>query len=136
MSTAIQRPAAGARRIASINPSRREAAMPRKISRVPKPSAKPKKKAKRKEKSLLQNLVGSVVPSEAEVKKAADAVEALTKQSSKYTVHLTADQRKAALKGRPGGNEIADKIGGLAGKYHVVIPNMTLADMQADQTLA
>src|SRR5439155_26136571 len=49
---------------------------------------------------------------------------------------LTVDQRKAALKGRPGGNEIADRIGGLAGKYHVVIPNMTLADMQADQTLA
>jgi hypothetical protein len=84
----------------------------------------------------MENRVGSKVPSEKDVEKLVAQVKALSHALESFTVALTAEQRQATTKFRPGGEAIVATVGRLADEHAVALPGVSVEDMSADLLLA
>ena len=84
----------------------------------------------------MKNLVGSVIPSEAQIKDWQDRFQKLADEIEPYTIKLSADDARHLLRFRPGGETIVALVADLATKYGIALPDMPVEGMQADLTLA
>ncbi len=84
----------------------------------------------------MKNLVGSVIPSEAQIKDWQDRFQKLAEEIEPYTIKLSADEARHLLRFRPGGEVIVALVADLATKYGIALPDMPVEGMQADLTLA
>lgn len=84
----------------------------------------------------MQNLVGSIIPSEAEVAKLLKEIEGVTKKVQSFAIHLTPAQRKGLLKMRPDGAKIVTLVGRLCAKYGVASGDTPVDGMNADLLLS
>jgi hypothetical protein len=76
------------------------------------------------------------VPSEADVAKLLAALADVKKQLGAFCVTLTKEQRKSAVKMRPGGEAVASLVGKLAADRGVSLAGASVDDMKADLALA
>ena len=84
----------------------------------------------------MDDKVGSDVPTEKQVKALIQKVNDLHDEIEKFTIKLTADERRHQLRFRPGGEPIIALLGELATKYAIALPDMPVEGMIADLTLA
>jgi hypothetical protein len=83
----------------------------------------------------MEDKVGSKIPSEQEVAKRVEEIDALAAKVAPYTVALTKEQRQAVTKFRRGGDFVVAILGGLVERYGVVLPGISVDAMNADLTL-
>lgn len=84
----------------------------------------------------MDNRVGDTIPPEAEVAKLVRAIEAVAVKVERYTVKLTAQERKGLLKFRPGGEAIVELVARLAIKYKSNADDTPVDGMKADLELS
>ena len=84
----------------------------------------------------MENKVGSIIPSEDQIKSWQDRIRQLEAEIEPYTIKLSADDAKHLLRFRPGGEVIVALVADLAAKYNVALPDMPVEGMRADLTLA
>lgn len=84
----------------------------------------------------MQNKVGTQVPSAAVIETAVRSVESARESVARQTISLTPDQRKSALKIRPGGERMVALLADLARKSGVDLPDMPIDAMERDLELA
>lgn len=84
----------------------------------------------------MDNRVGHLVPSEAEVKKLVGDVEHVIERLARFTVVLSTEERKAVLRWRPGGEAVVERVGALVDRHGIVLPGVSHAEMDADLKLA
>ena len=84
----------------------------------------------------MQNLVGSVIPSEQEIQRLVKDIESVAVRIQKFTVSLSAADRKRTLKMRTSGGWVVELVGDLAVRHEVALPRVPVGDMKDDLTLA
>nr|HEX4317154.1 hypothetical protein [Kofleriaceae bacterium] len=80
--------------------------------------------------------MGSKIPASALVSKLQKALEHAQSESLPFAVELTPDERKRALKWRPGGDVVVELVGRLVEAYGITLPGITVEDMNKDLELA
>ncbi|WP_437765507.1 hypothetical protein WMF27_29575 [Sorangium sp. So ce281] len=83
----------------------------------------------------MQNKVGNNVPSEKVIQGLVEELSSLEEKVKKFTVELTAEERKATTKMRTGGEPIARHVGELADANGVTLPKISVEGMKADLLL-
>jgi hypothetical protein len=84
----------------------------------------------------MQDMVGDPVPTEKEIEALVAQIQGIEAKLERYTVLLTAEQRKATTKMRSGGETIVPKVGVLATEHGVALPGVSVDGMLADLALA
>jgi hypothetical protein len=84
----------------------------------------------------MKNLVGSSIPSETQIKDWQDRIQKIADEIQPYTVKLSPDDARHLLRFRPGGEVIVALVADLATKYGIALPDMPIAGMRDDLTLA
>lgn len=84
----------------------------------------------------MQNRVGTFVPSEEEIQGLVKDVQTLAGKLEKFTLTLSAEDRRRATKMRTGGERIVDLVSELATQHQVALPRISVADMKNDLVLA
>jgi hypothetical protein len=83
----------------------------------------------------MQNRVGTIVPSEEEIQGLLKDVQALATKVQKFTLMLSAEDRKRTTKMRARGERIVELVGDLAARNQVSLPRISVADMKNDLAL-
>ena len=83
----------------------------------------------------IQNRVGTIVPSEEEIQGLVKDVQNLAAKVQKYTLMLSAEDRRRTTKMRARGERIVDMVGDLAVRNQVSLPRISVADMKNDLAL-
>lgn len=83
----------------------------------------------------MQNKVGNAVPSEKLIHGLVEELSSLEEKVKKFTVELTAEERKVTTKMRTGGEPIARLVGELAEANGVTLPKISVEGMRADLLL-
>ena len=84
----------------------------------------------------MQNRVGSLIPSAEDTQQLVKEFDTFVAKIDKYTLMLSAEQRKRTTKMRVQGERIVDLIGTLATRHQVALPRISVGDMNADLLLA
>ena len=84
----------------------------------------------------MQNRVGSVIPSDQDIQRLVKDIESVAGRMQKYTLTLSAEQRRRTTKMRTSGERIVGLVGDLAKQHEVSLPRISVEDMQDDLTLA
>jgi hypothetical protein len=84
----------------------------------------------------MEDKVGEVIPSEKEIAKLVEEIEAVEKKIEKYTVALSSEQRTGTTKMRIGGENVVGQVGTLANNHGLKLPKISVEGMNADLTLA
>ena len=84
----------------------------------------------------MENKVGSVIPTEKQIKSWQERAQALADEIEPYTIKLSSDDTKHLLRFRPGGEVIVALVADLAVKYGIALPDMSVAGMRDDLILA
>lgn len=83
----------------------------------------------------MQNRVGAVVPSEEEIQALVKDVQNLAAKVQRFTLMLSAEDRKRTTKMRARGERIVELVGDLAVQNQVSLPRISVADMKNDLAL-
>jgi hypothetical protein len=83
----------------------------------------------------IQNRVGTFVPSEEEIQGLVKDVQTLAAKLQKYTLTLSAEDRRRTTKMRTRGEQIVELVGELAARNQVALPRISVADMKNDLAL-
>jgi uncharacterized protein YoxC len=83
----------------------------------------------------MQNRVGTLVPSEEEIQGLVKDVQNLATKVQKYTLTLSAEDRRRTTKMRARGERIVELVGDLAVQNQVALPRISVADMKNDLAL-
>ena len=84
----------------------------------------------------MDNKVGSYVPSDKEIAKVVADLDAVEKQVTKYTITISADDKKHLARFRPGGERVVEIVAGLAEKHGLTLRHAPVSGMRADLALA
>jgi hypothetical protein len=84
----------------------------------------------------MQNRVGSLIPSAEDSQQLVKDFDTFVAKIDKYTLMLSAEERKRTTKMRVQGERIVDLIGTLATRHQVALPRISVGDMNADLLLA
>jgi len=84
----------------------------------------------------MQDLVGDVIPSDKDIAKLVEELQAIEAKIEKYTVVLTTDQRSSTTKMRSGGENVVGDIATLTTSHGVALPKITVDGMKRDLLLA
>jgi hypothetical protein len=84
----------------------------------------------------MQNRVGNLIPTEAEIEKLQKSISDIAQRIAKWSVRLSTDERRALLKFRPGGDKVLTTITSLAERYDVADSDAPIDGMNADMLLA
>jgi hypothetical protein len=85
---------------------------------------------------MVQNRVGQVIPSEAEIQKLLGMIRTVEKELSKVTLELMPDERQRTLKPRKGGADAAETLAQVAEDKNASTPGVSIEAMRRDFTLA
>lgn len=84
----------------------------------------------------MEDRVGNPVPSEQEVSAWVTDTDALRAKLQKYCVALTSEERKRAVKFRPGGDAVVALVGKLLDEHEIRLPDVSSEAMNADMLVA
>lgn len=84
----------------------------------------------------MLNRVGHIIPSLAKVMKLEATVRQVHDELAECSVDLTAKERQQAVKFRPGGEVVVSLVGTLATQQGVVLPKISVDEMNNDLALA
>ena len=84
----------------------------------------------------MKDRVGDPVPSEQEVAAFVANTGALRAKLEKYCVPLTSEERKRAVKFRPGGDAVVALVGKLLDEHAMALPDVSSQAMNADMLVA
>jgi hypothetical protein len=85
---------------------------------------------------MMQNRVGSVVPSDQEIQRLVKDIESVRERIRKFTVTLSSEDRRRTTKMRTSGEWIVALVGDLARQHEVSLPRISVTGMKDDLTLA
>ena len=83
----------------------------------------------------MQNRVGTIVPTEEEIQALVKDIQALATKVQKFTLMLSAEDRKRTTKMRARGERIVELVGDLAVRNQLSLPRISVADMKNDLAL-
>ena len=78
----------------------------------------------------MQNRVGTIVPSEEELRGLVKDVQALATKIQKFTLTLSAEDRRRTTKMRARGERIVDLVGDLAVRSQLSLPRISVGNMK------
>lgn len=84
----------------------------------------------------MQDRVGEVIPSEKDIAKLVEELEAIEAKIEKFTVVLTSDERSSTTKMRSGGENVVGDIATLTTSHGVALPKISVDGMKRDLLLA
>jgi len=84
----------------------------------------------------MKNLVGNVIPSAEEIQQLVKDIETFAAKIDKFTLMLSADDRQHTTKMRVRGERVVELVGSLAARHQVMLPRISVGDMNADLALA
>ena len=84
----------------------------------------------------MQNRVGSVIPSAEDIQQLVKDFDAFVAKIDKFTLMLSAEERKRTTKMRARGERVVELVGTLAARHQVALPRISVGDMNADLLLA
>lgn len=84
----------------------------------------------------MQNKVGQTNPTTKQIQDIMNQLDQIDVTSEPFTTFLSTEERKAALKFRPGGEKIVALIAELAATYNTSLHGISIADMKADLQLS
>jgi hypothetical protein len=84
----------------------------------------------------MQNRVGDLIPSEAEIEKLQKSISDIAQRIAKWTVQLSSAERRGLPKFRPGGEKVVATISTLAERYGAAGDDAPVEGMNADLLLA
>ena len=84
----------------------------------------------------MLNRVGSVIPSAEETQQLVKDIDTFAGKIDKYTLMLSAEERRRTTKMRVRGERVVELVGTLAARHQIVLPRISVNDMTADLILA
>ncbi len=84
----------------------------------------------------MQNRVGSVIPSDEDIQTLVKDVESVGTKLEKFTLMLSAAERRHTTKMRASGERIVELVGDLAVRHELALPRISVVEMKDDLTLA
>jgi hypothetical protein len=83
----------------------------------------------------MQNRVGNVIPSEQDIQRLVKDIESVAERMEKFTVLLSAEERRHTTKMRARGEDVVELVGDLAAEHEVSLPRISVDDMRGDLAL-
>src|SRR6185503_5579612 len=84
----------------------------------------------------MKNRLGSVIPSDQEIARLVKDIESVGARVAKFTLTLSAEERRHTTKMRANGEQVVELVGDLAVEHEVSLPRIAVEDMSDDLTLA
>jgi hypothetical protein len=84
----------------------------------------------------MQNRLGSVIPSDEDIQTLVKDIESVGTKLEKFTLMLSAAERRQTTKMRANGERIVELVGDLAVRHELALPRISVVEMKDDLTLA
>jgi hypothetical protein len=84
----------------------------------------------------MQNRLGSVIPSDEDIQTLVKDIESVGTKLEKFTLMLSAAERRHTTKMRASGERIVELVGDLAVRHELALPRISVVEMKDDLTLA